>query len=271
MKFAIYAQDAKPHQVDAAKAFESGIKKAGHDAIVAAHGFHEDADIVVGWGLRSEQLALGRPWICLEAGYINGTRGSYKENRLRFISANFGGTGNQCAKFYGMPSDRAEKHSLELSPWRVNKGGDVLFFGQVPGDASVAHFDYHMSLSAHLKLAQCRYGDAVKFRAHPLSNITFEFVRNDYLSLEASLRDAFCTVTFNSTATVEAVLAGVPSVTLDARSVAFPVTTHRIGQVEFKEREQWLYNLAYMQWTLDELASGEAWRHLSLVHSEIYG
>jgi hypothetical protein len=27
-------------------------------------------------------------------------------------------------------------------------------------------------------------------------------------------------------------------------------------------REQWLNDLAYTQWTLEELKSGEAWKHL---------
>lgn len=270
IRFAIHAEQTKPHQVKAAQSFLAGVNRHGHVGSIGSSSIRADGDIVVGWGLKSERLAYNRPWICLEAGYINGDSGSYIENRLRFISVNFGGTGNKCAKAYDCPPDRAVKHGLNPRDWKIGRGR-VVFFGQIPTDSSVSHLDYSKDLAENVRAAHDIFGDALEFRPHPLNPCSFDYVKTDRLPLDVSLDKAAGTIAFNSTASVDAVFRGVPSITLDDRSAAWDVTTHKIGEFGLLNRYPWVYNLSYMQWTLDEIADGSCWDHLSKIYGEIYG
>jgi hypothetical protein len=43
-------------------------------------------------------------------------------------------------------------------------------------------------------------------------------------------------------------------------SMAWPMASHNLREpVRTPDRSQWAYNLAYRQWTLEEIASGEFW------------
>lgn len=69
-------------------------------------------------------------------------------------------------------------------------------------------------------------------------------------------------VSYNSTAGVEAVLAGVPTVTLDEGAMAWPVSGHTIFDRVKPDREAWCHQLAWTQFSLDEIRSGFCWEML---------
>jgi hypothetical protein len=68
-------------------------------------------------------------------------------------------------------------------------------------------------------------------------------------------RAAVC-VTWNSNAGVEAVLAGVPTVSMCKGSMAYDVTGHVIGDMLRLPREDWAARLAWCQWLPEEIATG---------------
>ena len=72
--------------------------------------------------------------------------------------------------------------------------------------------------------------------------------------------DAWCMVTHSSNAAVDAVVAGVPVVTL-GNSACGPVswTWADIENPFWPDREPWAWNLADNQFTIEEMKSGEAW------------
>lgn len=78
-------------------------------------------------------------------------------------------------------------------------------------------------------------------------------------------QDIWCVVTYNSVAAVEAVAYGIPAFAL-APTAAKPVASNDLSRIEDPYRpapdnvQQWLSSLAYGQFTLDELISGDAWR-----------
>lgn len=85
-------------------------------------------------------------------------------------------------------------------------------------------------------------------------------------SFADDLENARLVVTFNSNSAVESVIAGVPAIAMDMGSMAWPVTAHMLEDVNSPvrcDRTQWAHDLAYTQWNLDEMRSGEAWAHLS--------
>ena len=65
----------------------------------------------------------------------------------------------------------------------------------------------------------------------------------------------------------DAIQLGIPSICLGP-SICAPICSHSLDDllnlkwVDEKERHQWACNMAYCQWTGDELKSGEAWAHL---------
>ena len=106
------------------------------------------------------------------------------------------------------------------------------------------------------------------YRPHPLSRRTNAVTIPDGATLDGSetleqaLDGAALCVTYNSTAGVEAVLSGCPTVTMDRGSMAWPVTAHMIADgIEPplpRARLDWCRDMAWTTWRMDELADGSA-------------
>jgi len=80
-------------------------------------------------------------------------------------------------------------------------------------------------------------------------------------SLEADLLNAWCVVTYSSNIAVEALIMGIPVVTLGpcvASNLSTPLEA--IESPHYPDnREEWAQRIASNQWTLDEIRSGECW------------
>lgn len=97
------------------------------------------------------------------------------------------------------------------------------------------------------------YRDAV-----PIEGTRFS---SDEETIADALWGAHCLVTHGSNACFEAALLGVPSIIL-GDGVAAPISSRDLDMVERApcgKREQWLANLAYCQWTEQEMREGTAW------------
>jgi hypothetical protein len=85
--------------------------------------------------------------------------------------------------------------------------------------------------------------------------------------LDQLLPGAHCLITNGSNSCFEAVIAGIPCIIL-GDAVAAPLSSKSITDLAAPllaskaDRDQWLWNLAYCQWSMAELASGEAWGHI---------
>ncbi len=233
------------HQIHAMDMLADCLIREGHEIVVCEKAGPE-VDFAVVWGKKNEHRANGRPWLCLEAGYINGNTGDYHVDRRRFISTGWCGMHGRAYPTPVRPSDRWDALNIELVPWRMG-GRYALILGQHPGDAASAGCRPDEITEQALSVY-----DKVRVRPHPLLNPNLRTLADD-------LEGARVAITWNSTAAVEAVIAGIPTVTLDEGSIAWPVTSHVVGETYTGSREMWCYNLAYRQWTHDELRSGEAW------------
>jgi hypothetical protein len=90
--------------------------------------------------------------------------------------------------------------------------------------------------------------------------------------LQEDLDGACIVLAYNSNVLTQSVLQGIPSFCYDQNSAAAPVclTPDRLShkgvklrRVQKIDREQWLYNLAYTQWSIAEIADGTAFKHLN--------
>lgn len=86
-------------------------------------------------------------------------------------------------------------------------------------------------------------------------------------SLEHDLSNAWCLVTYNSMASLSALINGIPVFTNSNKCAAFNLAEHDFSKIEkpiYSENREFLFNsLAYSQFTLDEMKSGYAYKILN--------
>lgn len=166
---------------------------------------------------------------------------------------------------------RWRKHFGKLEkPWRAG-GNHVLICGQVAGDAALWGVDFRRWATQQARDLVQR-GWHVRYRPHPFTLKSGDrwcpqgakFSDKPY---GEDLADAAFVVTFNSTAGVESVLAGIPAVTFDNGAMAWPVTTHSLDDAPVRpDRMPWAHDLAWSCWLPAEIESGDAWdtlRHIA--------
>lgn len=242
-------------------------RKKAADAVLAGLSRHENLEV------RTEQNYLGPDlylsWghkggannLVLESGFINNySANSYAESRNYFISTVWRGNCNHGQwKFSDKPSDRTEKHNIQLFPWKRSEERAMIFY-QCSGDKAVtaAPGGYPSFMRGLIKEVDREFRELL-VRPHPQQS---ERAGRKFLH-KGSLRDALewadVGVSFSSTAAIDCILAGVPAVTFGSFSMAWDITSHSLSSIIRPPREQWLNNLMYAQWTHAELASGEFW------------
>jgi hypothetical protein len=207
------------------------------------------------------QRAKNLDVVVLETGYIN--RGDGENHHY---AAGFNGlNGRADFRNQGMPSDRLELLNVELKPWR-EKGEHIVLCGQVPWDASVDHTDHREWLASIASQLRGHTNREIRFRPHPKGpQFQIQGCTLSNAPITEDMKGAHAVVAFNSNSGVEAVIDGIPVFAFDKGSMALPVANTKAEEIEspaIPDRSQWLNNLAYAQWTLEELGSGRAWKHL---------
>lgn len=240
-----------------AESFAEGLRRHGWSASIKERP--EPCDLLVQWGVRDRhgmnlQQQIGGKVCIIERGYIG--------DRFSWTSVSFGGGLNGHGEFCGPFDDdsRWKTHFADkIKPWRFNKEGPAVVMGQVPTDMSLKGLDsYRLWTVAVRKLKAA--GWDVKWRGHPLANgFTIDNLPLETGPLEDCLNEAGFVVTINSNSGVDAVLAGVPTVTMDDRSMAWDVTSHDTEEMVMPDRTEWAHALAWKQWLLPEMASGYCW------------
>jgi hypothetical protein len=213
-----------------------------------------------------QQRSKNKDVVVLETGYIN--RG---DGLNHHYAAGFNGlNGRADFRNKGMPDDRVmilrREYGLRCLAWRT-EGNHILLCGQVPWDASVDHVDYPGWLRFISGQIKHRTKRPVIFRPHPLAKIDLPGCEiSTKATLREDLENCWAVVTFNSNSSVEAIIEGIPAFTFDAGAMAKDIAGQWLDEIEnprMPDRHQWLADLAYAQWTLDEFRSGAAWQHLT--------
>ena len=257
MRFTIIAANKSAHQQEHQAALAEGLSKFGITAHKSIAG--SSTNLVSCWGWRHGKILrdMGHEVLVMERGYIG--------DRFSYSSLAWNGL-NGLAKFpdkTGCTSERFDRVG-KIRPWK--EGGEyVLIMGQVPGDASLRGRNLVPWYEGIAVLAKDFYGLPVKFREHPKSKSRTR-PRHTQLctagTIQESMDGAAVVVTYNSNSAVDSLLYGVPTIAYDSGSMAWLVANHTIGELINRDREQWAYDLAHKQWTLDEIASGEALKDL---------
>lgn len=93
-----------------------------------------------------------------------------------------------------------------------------------------------------------------------------EFCNPRITPLESVLEKSFAVVTHHSNVAVDGLIAGVPAFVEEGAAAPMALTDFSKIETPYfpngHDREQWLNDLAYCQWSVDELKSGTCWAHL---------
>lgn len=221
-----------------------------------------DASVVFGGAKRSfiksmtkeviatRTIADGGRMLYVEEGFVR--RGEYYSIGWDSI--------NGRAEFYNerSPPDRWQRLGVKLQKRRRDREA-YLVCGQVPWDVNVQDTDHGLWCRTMFAEMQ-RLGFDTKFRPHPRmindpkARYGISHEHWDTRPLAECLRDYSHVVTYNSNIGVDAVIAGCETMAADKGSM--------VWGIDMLGRQQWAANLAWAQWTLDEMRQGLPWAHL---------
>ena len=273
MKFSLWTQYGAQNSKPVFDAFAHSIMAAGHT--VVWNDPNSDIDVIwsVLWHGRMAQnkiiwdrnMAQSKPVVVLEVGGIK--RGTTWKVGLNGINrdAYFGERGND--------STRATNLGINLAPWRDN-GKYILLCGQHEKSEQwrnqIPMSRWVMDTIEKIQ----KYTDrAIIFRPHPrctLPHIEHEFknvVRQDptkingtYDDFDMSFNNVWATVSWSSNPGIHSVLQGVPAFVGPA-SLAYDAANdidflHDIENPLKPDRQQWLNDYAWTEYTVEEIASG---------------
>lgn len=264
MKTASVLVRGSGHQPQWCGAFAAGLKRHGWSVTMQQNPV--PADLMVVWGVRrraeiSAQRKRGGEVCILERGYLG--------DRFNWTSVSFGGKLNGRAEFRGARADarRFKRHFGKLMrPWEKREGY-ALLIGQVPGDMSLDAMGGNIDRWYRETASVLKGQDLnVRFRPHPSAlrrGFTGSPTPDAPLiggTLQQALAGASRVITFNSNTGVESVLAGIPTVACDIGSMAWPMTSHEVGDsLVAPDRDAWAAELAWKQFSVEEITSGFCW------------
>lgn len=252
------------HQRQHAGWMAAGMGARGVTVTFGAFDEPAAGDVAVVWGWRQGRVieacrSAGRPILVMERGHLG--------DRMHWTSVGWGGLGRRAT--YGFRDDGGRRFQQNFAMEPIGAGiRHVLVCGQVEGDAALG--DTSPQAWAQMVTDQLRRrGHSVVYRPHPLTKrhgdhwcpVGAAMSPDD--DLLDSLVGARACVTFNSTAGVEAGLAGYPVVAMDEGSMAWPIASHSVRQAfripDAGERRSWASRLSWTQFTPEEIRSGFAW------------
>lgn len=211
--------------------------------LVIANGWRAGKRVAEGYA------AKGIPVLTADFGYLSRVNepGEYLQGHWQ---VGLGGL-NKIPPF-ACPPDRFEALGLAIVERGGNPAGPVLVCGQVGGDA--AHGLGAHDLRVWLREQLETYAGSI-FRPHPRGGIAVPGYASDHRPLAEALADASIVVTYNSNVGHDALLAGVP-VVCGIGAAYEELSGTELPSVE--TRQAYFNRVAYGQWTIAEMASGEA-------------
>lgn len=257
------------------KAMAEGLQRAGCPRFFfkasTTHSGRCDYDTAIFYGLAgglsrvlADYRAAGKNAIYVDLGYW-GRRKLERFDGYHKFALN---SRHPTAYFQNRPKgpQRFEEFGIPIRPWR-SAGSHVLVIGMSAKAAAAEGLraeEWERQTIARLRKLTDR---PIIYRpkpnwdaARPIDGSLF----GKGPTLEQALVDCHAVVAHHSNAAVEALLAGVPCICPDG--VASLLSGHDLTQIESPPmpdgREQFAWDLAWTQWSVDEMKSGAAYRYL---------
>ena len=111
------------------------------------------------------------------------------------------------------------------------------------------------------ELYSSKLKDVLEKNFYGIKQIVYDTSNN----INEALENAHCAVAYTSGSSIDAILEGVPVIPTSQYNFVWEISSHSLNDIEnpkMGEREQLLYNLAYAQWSVQEIQQGKPWEHL---------
>jgi len=275
---AIMYQSIKSREAIIGAAMQAGARKHGIDFEIVHkyEGVIEDADIAVTIAVKGptkqimeEYRAAGKHVIYIDKGYYRINSGD-PDNPLSHWRVAVDAY-QPLAYFQDIPRppDRWDMLSRTIHK-RRNEGNDIVFAGSSEKYHRL-HELPHPTEYAKMIINQIRIQrptSRIIYRPKPSWKAATEIEGTTFSGgkrkLIMELAEACALVTHGSNAALDSLMFGVPVLVL-GKGIASPLSMRRMEDLRTpwipKRRtiQQWGQDVAYCQWTLDEMRSGEAW------------
>ena len=276
MKFSLWTDYGALNSKPVFDAFANSLGSNGHDVVY--NDLNSDVDVI--WsvlfnGRMSRNKTIWenkKPTIVLEVGGIN--RGVTWKVGLNGI--------NRDAYFGDKDNDRSRADGLGLvcKPWRSN-GDFILICGQhdksLQWQGMPRMSDWFMQTYREIRKHTDR---PIIFRPHPrcrLEHIELglkhvirqepRHVNGTYDSFDMGFDNIHCTISYSSNPGIHSVIEGVPAF-VSTHSLAYDVANdidflHDIENPLMPDRQQWLNDYAWTEFTVEEISQGIPLKHLT--------
>lgn len=275
--------------------FAAGVRATGHTVAVEWNHRYQPSKlaVILGWAttntggrnialrkqIIAEQNRHGFKTMCIDASCFK-----YLDDTGTYLRYSLGGPFYDRAEYANANSNSAKWQEIQqrlgvsLKPDQHKPNGYILIGMQRDGGFAMKTLS-PMSWLAH-KIAEIRKHTkrAIVIRPHPGQYDMNDFVaysgsaaiRNNVKVIDPKnsrllqdLQGAHSAVFFNSSASVAAVLEGVPVFVDDESAVTWTVAHHDVSEIENPRtflRDQWIYNLAAAHWSDDDGQSGRIYQ-----------
>ena len=199
-----------------------------------------DTDLFIQWGYKptvalQSAKELRIPYVIVDLGYFDVTR-----MQCFSLSINgFHGLSMQYDRVHSLP----ERPRLQIMPWRED-GDEVVILGQMPGDQSLFGQDIDAWMGRAASCAIDVFGRKVVKRPHPKMLNPWE---PQLPALEATFDSTYVYVSWTSTAAIQTVAAGIPTITAHPANMAFDLGCGE-DRVRMPGREAWMHDLSCRQY-----------------------
>lgn len=243
---------------DIATAMATGIKACGDVPIIreiSSTPRTEGIDCAVAYGWKRRHVFQQYPrFIYADLGYW------HRESYYRLSINGWSPDGYVSA---GLSSDRLSSFGVTIKPWR-SSGDEIVIAGSTAKSCAEHGYSYmHWERQAAEDLKDC--GKRIVYRPKPRDRWArpIEGIGYDTRPIAEALQSAWAWVTHHSNSAIDALTAGVPVHCETGAAAAFSVPMDQMADPPLLEgREQFLADVAWLQWTLDEIRSGKAWAHM---------
>jgi hypothetical protein len=283
-----------PHKTEVLRRFAEGVQRTGDTGI--AHSGNNliqcDVGVIQGWvhggSPKTPHLILRRNvsknvynkhTIIVDSNLFNYNVGKLHPTHYSRYSMDgvFPTTGNYFSN--NIDSARWQQISkdlnLSLKDWRT-AGDHILLACQRNGGWSMDGYNVIDWVNSTVNEIR-KYSDRpILVRGHPgdkhaknyLSQKNVNWTLSTNEKIVQDFKNAWATVTYNSSPGVASAIEGIPVFVTDPKSKisqAYDVANTDLSQIENPktfERQHWVERLSMCHWNFDELSNGEAWQHI---------
>ena len=233
--------------------------------------------------IREAQEARGKKVITYDGGLFssfnnNPARGNKLVFRIAFSSPMRNGNFLNA----NSPADRWEKikknYNIQYNAWRT-QGKHILLCTQPQDNWSMDQMCPFTWAEKTVNEIRTHTDRPIRLRPHPnhVDKCFYEMKKRkvdiDFCDLKErsvfrwnfldECKGAWAMVTHNSTASVDSATYGIPTFVTSDLAMSYPVANTDLSKIEspnMPDRDQWLHDLGYANWSMHEVENGTVWR-----------